>query len=142
MQRQPPPPPPGQDVFKLSDTDSNGLVSKTELSTLVKGIEEVTGNTIDVDDALSTYDADQDGGLNGEELLSLLENNGFSQPLQMLDDESGESASQPPPPPPPQQEAMASYARNSVDDLMQQLLDRLRESGVSETDTLAIDVTS
>ncbi len=140
MQRQPPPP--DQDAFKLSDTDSNGLVSKTELSTLAKGIEEVTGNTIDVDDAISTYDADQDGGLNGEELLSLLNNNGFTQPLQMLDDESSETASQPPPPPPPQEEAMASYAQNSVDDLMQQLLDKLRESGISETDTLAIDVTS
>jgi hypothetical protein len=139
--KPPPPPPPDQSVFNIVDSDSDGLVSTIELATLVKGIQHVTGNSIDVNDALTSYDSDQDGGLNSIELLSLLNNNGFSQSLDIISEDDSETASQPPPPPPPD-EAMASYARNSVDDLMLQLLDRLRESGVNETDTLAIDVLS
>ena len=76
MQRQPQ----GKDAFQLSDTDGNGLVSSTELETLASGIAKVTGSTINVDEALSSYDADQDGGLSGEELLQMLTGMGFSPP--------------------------------------------------------------
>lgn len=136
-QRQPPPP--GQDVFKLSDTDSNGVVSGTELETLVKGIQEVTGNTID-ENTLASFDADGDGGLNGEELLGLMQSNGFSGPA-MVNSENGETGMRPPPPPPTEQ-ALSSYAQNSGDDMLAQLLEMLQNGTDNENALTSIDVTS
>ncbi|WP_136808978.1 EF-hand domain-containing protein [Desulfosediminicola flagellatus] len=131
------PPPPDKDVFKLSDTDSDGQVSATELETLTNEIEELTGNTIQADEALSEFDADQNGSLSGEELLDLLTGNGFSPPLQMLNGENGETGSQPPPPP---DQVLASYAVNSGDDLILLLIDRLQQSGVSEENLGGINI--
>lgn len=138
LQRQPPPP--DRDVFKLADTDSNGVVSGTELETLVKGIEKVTGNTID-QDALNSYDADGDGGLNSEELLGLMQSNGFSGP-EMLDIENGDSGMRPPPPPPPSTEqVLASYASNSGGDMLSQLIDLLNGE-TSQQEVSSIDLQS
>ncbi|SHO49928.1 EF-hand domain-containing protein [Desulfopila aestuarii] len=140
MQRQPPPPPADKDVFKLSDTDSNGVVSGTELDTLVKGIEEVTGKTIDPD-TLAGFDTDQDGGLNGKELLSLMQKNGFSVP-EIINSESEGTGIRPPPPPPPTEQALSAYAKNTGDDMLSQLMDLL-QSGASENNgTTSVDVTS
>jgi len=132
MQRQPPPPP-EKDAFKLSDTDSNGVVSGSELETLVAGINEVTGSTLDSDGALA-YDADNDGGLNGEELLSLMQKNGFSVP-EMIGSEDEESGMRPPPPPPPTEQALSAYAQNSGDDLLSQLMDFLQNGTSDSTGT-------
>ncbi len=109
-QRQPPP---DKDIFKVADSDSNGLVSSTELATLAAGIEEITGNSIDVDEALTTFDADGDGSLSGEELFGLMSSQGFN-PAGMSDIE-GEDGGMRPPPPPPEQAASA-YASNSGED--------------------------
>lgn len=133
-------PPPDRDVFKLADTDGSGVVSGTELETLVKGIEEVTGNTID-QETLNSFDADGDGGLNSEELLGLMQNNGFSGP-EMLDMENGETGMRPPPPPPPSTEqALASYASNSGDDMLSQLIDLLN-GNTSQQEVSSIDLQS
>ncbi len=138
-QRQPPPPQ-GKDVFQLSDTDGDGVVSGTELETLVKGIEEVTGNTID-QDTLSNFDADGDGGLNGEELLGLMQSNGFSAP-QMVNPEGEESGVRPPPPPPSSEMAMSAYAQNSGDDMISQLLNILQGNTEDTDATSSINLTS
>ena len=133
MQRQPPPQ--GKDAFQASDVDGNGLVSKTELSTLTAGIEKITGKTISVDDSMSTYDTDQDGSLSGEELLGMMNNLGFSPPQMSNSEASGDSANQPPPPPPPSAKQVTSaYSQNSgSDDMMAKLLQLLQQ----DTDTTA-----
>ncbi|MDD2389138.1 MAG: EF-hand domain-containing protein [Desulfobacterales bacterium] len=122
-------PPPGNDVFQMTDTDSDGLVSETELETLVAGLEEITGTSIDVEEALSSFDADEDGALSGEELRGLMDSNGFS-PSDMASNESGETQSmQPPPPPPPAvtEQALSAYAQNTEDDQIEQLMQFLEE---------------
>ena len=128
MQRQPPPQ--DKDVFKVADSDSNGLVSSTELATLADGIEEITGNSIDVDEALSTYDADGDGSLSGEELFGLMSSQGFN-PAGMSEVEGKDGGMGPPPPPPPQQAASA-YQSNSGEDTISQLIELLTGGSNSE----------
>lgn len=138
MQRQPPPP--DKDVFKVADSDSDGLVSSTELETLAAGIEEITGNSINVDEALSTYDADGDGGLSGEELFGLLSSQGFN-PGGMINSEEGDSGMMPPPPPPPEQ-ASSAYQANSSDDTISQLIELLTGGNESEETYSALEVTA
>lgn len=143
MQRQPPPQ--GKDAFQMSDADGNGLVSSAELETLAAGIAEVTGSTINVDDALSSYDADQDGGLNGEELLEMLTNMGFSPPEMVAAEGSEEASMRPPPPPPPSSEqAISAYSQNSGDDdMMSQLLELLQnQEGTDTSGFFSVNVTS
>ncbi len=137
MQRQPPPQ--DKDVFQIADSDGNGVVSGTELETLVKGIEEVTGNSID-QETLSSFDADGDGGLNGEELLGLMQSNGFSGP-EMLEFEGEEQGVRPPPPPPSSEQALSAYAENSGDDMIAQLMD-IVQAGADEIETSTINVSS
>lgn len=133
----------GKDAFQLSDTDGDGLVSNTELETLASGIEKVTDNTINVDDALSSYDADQNGGLNGEELLQMLTSMGFSPP-EMATSEDGKSSAMPPSPPPPSSEqAISAYSQNTGDDMLAQLLDLLQNQEDTDTSTYSsVNVTS
>lgn len=134
MTRQgPPPPPKGNDVFKVGDSNEDGVVSASELTAITEGIEEVTGNSIDVESALSNYDADQDGGLNGEEMLEMLTQQGFSMPEQM----------EGPPPPPPQSadQALAAYGQNSGDDQITELLELLQSSD-SEEEYVSVNVVS
>ena len=133
-------------VFQVSDSDGDGLVSSTELETLVAGMEEVTGNTISVDDAIATYDANQDGGLSGEELFEMLSGSGFA-PVEMAQGsetgEAGEAGQAGPPPPPPASfdEALSAYGENSDSDQISELLSLLQGSD-SEEQYSSIDITS
>ena len=138
------PPSQGQDAFKLSDTDGDGLVSKSELETLASGIEEVTGSSINVDDAISSFDANQDGGLSGEELLEMLTSMGFSPPEMTASEDGESSAMAPPPPPPPSSEqASSAYSENTGDDMLAQLIELLESQENSDTNTYSpINVTS
>lgn len=131
---QPSGPPPGKDAFKVADSDGDGLVSSTELESVVAGIAEVTGTSINAEDALATYDANQDGGLSGEEMLSLLQDNGFGPPQ-----EAGEG---PPPPPPPTEQALASYAENAGDDMISQLINILQRNESESATGSSFDLTA
>lgn len=127
----PPPPPKDDDVFQVGDSDGDGIISADELTAITEGITEVTGNTIDVESALSSYDANSDGGLSGEELLEMLTQQGFSVTEQMP----------PPPPPPSAEQAAAAYGQNSGDDQISQLLELL-QSGGSEEEYTSVNVVS
>lgn len=134
-----PPPPKDMDVFQASDSDGDGILSISELSTLVEGIEKITGNSINVDDAMSSYDSDQDGGLSGEELLQMMTDSGFAPP-EMYGAEGSENGMMPPPPPPTEQ-ALAVYGQNSGDNQIAQLLELL-QNGEDEEEYTPLNVTS
>lgn len=136
---QGPPPPKDKDVFQVADSDGDGLVSLVELEVLAEGMEEVTGNSINVDEALSSFDANQDGGLSGEELLQMMGSNGFAPPGMVDSEESGSAVK--PPPPPPMDQTLASYGQNSGDDQIAQLIELL-QSNDSDEEYASIDVTS
>ncbi len=124
-----PRPPEGKNAFTVSDTNGDGVVSASELETLAKGIEEVTGTTINVEDTLSSFDTNSDSSLSGEELLEMLSSMGFAPP-----EMQGEQGGGPPPPPPPSsEEAISAYSQNSGNDLMTQLLDALDGSNDEES---------
>ena len=136
-QRQPPST--DKTVFDAADTNMDGLVSSSELEALTAGIEEISGNSLDVEATLSTYDADGNGGLSGEELFGLMSSQGFN-PSGMIDREEGESGMMPPPPPPPKQVSSA-YQANS-DDNISQLIELLNGSSESEEDYSALELTT
>lgn len=121
------PPSSGNTVFDVADTNMDGLVSSDELAALASEIEETTGNSIDIDEALTTYDADGDGSLSGEELFGLLSNQGFN-PGGMMNSEEG--GMMPPPPPPPEQ-AMSAYNQNNGEDTISQLIELLQNSSLN-----------
>ena len=131
-------PPQGEDVFQMTDTDRDGLVSGSELETLAKGIEH-TGASIDVDAALSNFDADEDGALSGEELKGFMESNGFAPPW-MFQDDKGEVSRMPPPPPPSSEQALSAYGENSGEDQIEQLMAWLKEQNGDDWEVSSIDV--
>ncbi len=94
-------------IFKKTNSDGSGGVSQAELKNLADVMKEKTGKTIDVsNDSFKTYDSNNDGSLSGDELKSVLDNNGFEPP-------QGMQRMGAPPPPPPQQVA-DSYEANSA----------------------------
>ncbi len=100
------------DPFKKVDGDGDGVVSQGELETFAADINEKTGVSLDVEEALAAYDADGDGGLNNEEMKSLVEESGFAPP--------------PPPPPPGNMEIglMTSDEASSTDEKLVQAMQR------------------
>jgi Ca2+-binding EF-hand superfamily protein len=132
------PPPKGTDIFLVGDTNGDGVLSASEITALTGGTEEGTVNSINVEDALSSYDANQDGGLSGEELLEMPHNNGFAPP-DMTMGETGESAMKPPPP--SSEQALAAYEQNKGEDLTTQLFELLQNSD-AQGGHASIDVTS
>lgn len=139
--QKPPPPPQEKDVFQAADTDGNGTVSQTELETLLEGINEVTGENISVEDAINSYDTDQDGALSGEELLGLMVDSGLPHPG--APGGEGEQGDMFPSIQTSSEQAVASYAQNSGQDSIAQLLEILQgkdddNSGMSSS----LDITS
>ena len=132
-------PPPGKDVFQMADADSDGLVSGSELETLAKGIEEITGTSIDLDESLSSFDADQDGALSGKELKGLMDSIGFSPPGMLRNDE-GEMATMQPPQP-ASERVMSAYAQNTGEDKIEQLIELLKEANGEDWEYTSIDIT-
>jgi len=141
-QRQGPPPSSGETVFDVADTNKDGVVSLDELAVLSAGIEETTGNSLDVEAALSTFDADGDGGLSGDELQGFMSSQGFAPPM-MVENESGDMQEmKPPPPPPPSTETVQSaYGQNSGDDMISQLLEILQGDTGSEDEYMSLALT-
>ena len=67
-------------MFNKVDSDGNGGVSQSELDVLVQDISSKTGNSIDSTNAVTTYDADGNGELSGDELKSFMEASGIKPP--------------------------------------------------------------
>ena len=133
-------PPPGKDVFQIAGADSDGQVSISELETLVEGIKETTGTSIDLDEALTNFDADQDGALSEKELKGLMDSNGFSPPGMFRNDRGEAGRMQPPPP--PSEQVLSAYARNTGEDKIDQLIEFLKDQNGDDGEVSSVDVIS
>ncbi len=113
--------------FKDLDTDSNGGLDKTELSAMAKELSKMTGKTLNVDDSITTYDADNDGLLNQDEVGTMLQKTLGPPP----DSETSFEM----------QQALQAYQANSEDDdQMSVLLNMLNQSSSSSaTSGLSLD---
>lgn len=70
-----------QDFFKEVDSDSSGSISKDELATMAEQLQQMTGQSITVNDAtIATADSNGDGSLNSDELKSFMDKSGFAPP--------------------------------------------------------------
>ena len=58
--------------FKELDSDSSSTLDITELSTLALELSKMTGNTLEVEDAITSYDTDGDSQLSQEETMALI----------------------------------------------------------------------
>jgi Ca2+-binding EF-hand superfamily protein len=78
----PPPPPmagmtgPPPDLSQIaSDADEDGSIDAAEAQNLIDIINKATGNDLDVEELIATYDEDEDGVLSEDETLAALEAN-------------------------------------------------------------------
>lgn len=135
----PPPAPNIKDTFLVGDTDGDGVLSASELAALTEGTEDSTVNSMNVVDAISSYDVNKHGDLSGQELLERLNSNGLSSP-DMTMSKNGDSAMMPPPPPSSEQ-ALAAYEKNNGNYQIAQRVELLENSDTGGGYT-PIDVTS
>ncbi|WP_169304223.1 hypothetical protein ACMC5R_13615 [Deferribacteres bacterium DY0037] len=63
------------DFFSAVDTSQDGSVDQSELTTLMSNLAEETGQSINVEEQFSEYDADGDGTYTSEELKSFMDAN-------------------------------------------------------------------
>ncbi len=101
--------------FKELNSDSSGGLDKTELSTMAKELSKMTGKTLNVDDAIKTYDTNNDGQLNQNEMDTMMKKT-MGPPTS-----NGSSM----------QQVMEAYQKNSGDDQMSSLLNMLDQSSSS-----------
>lgn len=85
MQAMSPPPPPmgggmrgasPEETFAAADEDDSSTLSADELATFASNFTSATGGSLDIDDAISTYDTDGDGELNASEMDEFMKASG------------------------------------------------------------------
>lgn len=109
--------------FNELDTDANGGLSQAELEVMAEEIAAQTGQTLDIEEAITTYDVDGDQLLSQDEMGTM---------MMELHETMG-------PPPPPseetsQQQASLAYLLNSEDeDQMAALLELMKQYSQSVT---------
>lgn len=106
------------EMFKKVDTDGNGGISQTELNAMAEEMTARSGQTLDLSEAISTYD------LNGDALLSQDE---MGTMMMALKETMG-------PPPPPgsgtsPEQATAAYQANSGEESSEDLFSALDTNG-------------
>ena len=122
-----------QQMFNRMDKDGSAGLDRDELNTMAEKVAERTGNEIDVDSLMDTYDGDGDGVLDEAETQDAMES---------LRDQMGPTPGEGPPPgqnPPPggemqDQGAPATYSKNGLTgrDMVSQLLETLSAAGEEE----------
>lgn len=111
------------DKFKELDTDSNGGLDKTELSAMAKELSKMTGKTLNIDDAMTTYDANGDGKLSQDETDTMMQ--------QTLGTPSNSGA-----------QAMKAYQANSGNDDQMSILLNMLEQAQNSSATSSASSTS
>lgn len=113
--------------FKELDTDSNGSLDKTELSAMAKELSTMTGKTLNVDDSITTYDADNDGLLSQDEVGAMMQQVLGPPP------NAGSGVSS--------QQATQAYQANSGEDQLSALLKILEQTASSSSTSSSSDDT-
>lgn len=103
--------------FKELDTDSSGGLDKTELSTMAKELSKMTGKTLNVDDAIKSYDANNDGQLSQDEMGTMMQ--------KTMGPPTSDGSSM--------QQVLDAYQSNSGDDQMSIFLKMLGQSSSSSS---------
>lgn len=93
--------------FQNLDADGDGGLDRVELSEEAKMLSAMSGKTLDVADTITTYDADGDGLLSEEEMMTMVGDVLGPPPEQEvasagMGGEMGSVVAMPPPGPPPQ----------------------------------------
>jgi len=132
MNGMPPPPPPmgggkngmggmggmdEEEMFTSIDTDSDGSISKSELSAFFESAPAGNGQTPSVNDIFSQDDSNGDSLISKDEFLSALE--------------ARKSERQGPPPPPSQESATSSDTTDSTDPMIAAMLQLYQSVGQS-----------
>lgn len=114
--------------FNELDTDGDGGLDTVELSEEAKKLAAMTGTDIDVEETITTYDADNDGLLNQDEMMTMI-GDVLGAPPEMQSSESTDSATQgmgqmmpPGPPPPPPGEIFSEYDTDDDESLSEEEL--------------------
>ncbi|MFZ5979382.1 MAG: EF-hand domain-containing protein [Candidatus Zixiibacteriota bacterium] len=107
-------------MFTKLDSDGDGALNRTELESFAEELSQKSGQTVDLDEFISSLDSDGDGIVSQDEFMT-----------------GGPTA---PPPPPPQEtesdtsNTLAQYlSRIDGDDTTQTLLEMLNESVQDES---------
>ncbi len=120
------PPPAGSggpdraEKFKELDSDASGGLSQEELTVMAEDLAAMTGQSVDMSEAISTYDTNGDGELNAEETEAMMQK--IMGPSPKTPERVGGTSAQ---------QISSAYLANSGEDdqlnLLQQLLDKLSE---------------
>jgi len=101
--------------FQTLDANGDGGLDRVELSDEAKKLSAMTGKTLDVDETISTYDADEDGLLSQEEMMTMI-GDVLGPPPEQQGANAGTDSSamgsmgpMMPPPGPPPEEVFAEY---------------------------------
>ncbi|MDJ0624458.1 MAG: EF-hand domain-containing protein [Desulfocapsaceae bacterium] len=116
--------------FKALDTDNNGGLSKAEMDVMVNKVGNITGQAINTEEAMKTYDANSDGLLGEEEMGKLMMDlqEKMGPPGGMMGGMSSQRVSQ-------------AYMNAAGDDQMATLLELLDEHvGSTEVDDSSLDI--
>jgi Ca2+-binding EF-hand superfamily protein len=112
-------PPDKAERFKELDSDASGGLNQEELDVMAEDLAAMTGLSVDMSAAISTYDTDGDGELNEKEIDSMMQET-MKPPPKTPERIGGTSA----------QQISNAYLANSGEDqlsLVQKLLDKLAE---------------
>ncbi len=95
------------DLFSKVDGNGSGGIDKTEFTGFANKVKEHTGDSIDLEEAFSKYDTNEDGSLSSDEMKAFMKENAPSPPGQMS-------------------QATSTYGKGQEDFKMESLVDLLK----------------
>lgn len=122
-----------QELLTSMDTDSNGSIDKTEFSTAVQALDSSSSSSKSATDIFNTLDANSDGSMSSEELMSALKNTKPPEPPQ----DKGQEGGTPPPPPPPSDSSASSSESSSLSEIFSSL-DTNKDGTISANELMAL----
>ena len=124
-----------QELLTSMDTDNNGSIDKTEFSTAVQALDSSSSSSKSATDIFNTLDANSDGSMSSEELMTALKNTKPPEPPQGRGQH--QEGGMPPPPPPPSDSSASSSGSSSLSDIFSSL-DTNKDGTISADELMAL----